>query len=150
MRFIQLYHWGWDSHGTPTDEGLNVGLVKQCALTDRPTAALLADLKARGLLDSTLILMMGEFGRAPVINKNAGRDHWTFCYSMVMFGAGIKGGTIYGASDSQAAYVKDFPVSTGKGRGHARNRAMWRDFTNTGEWQAGVRPAAAPECPSRV
>jgi uncharacterized protein (DUF1501 family) len=63
-------------------------------------------------LDETLIVVMSEMGRTPRINGNAGRDHWTFCYSVVFAGAGIRGGTIYGASDAQAAYVKDRPVST--------------------------------------
>jgi len=56
---------------------------------------------------------MSDFGRTPKINANAGRDHWTFCYSVLFSGAGIKGGTVHGASDGQAAYVKEFPVSTG-------------------------------------
>jgi hypothetical protein len=68
------------------------------------------DLDARGLLDETLVVMMGEMGRTPKINANGGRDHWTFCYSVVLAGAGIRGGTIHGASDAQAAYVKDAPV----------------------------------------
>jgi uncharacterized protein (DUF1501 family) len=55
---------------------------------------------------------MTEMGRTPKINGNAGRDHWTYCYSVVFAGAGIRGGTVYGASDAQAAYVKDKPVST--------------------------------------
>ena len=66
VRFIQLYHWGWDSHGTPVDQGLNVGLVDCCQATDQPTAALLADLKERGLLEDTLIVWGGEFGRTPM------------------------------------------------------------------------------------
>ncbi len=56
---------------------------------------------------------MSEMGRTPKINRNGGRDHWTYCYSVVFAGAGIRGGTVYGASDAQAAFVKDKPVSTG-------------------------------------
>ena len=74
VRFIQLYHWGWDSHGTPTDEGLNVGLVKRCQETDQPTAALLADLKARGLLEDTLVVWGGEFGRTPMRENRGGQE----------------------------------------------------------------------------
>ncbi|MBI3864761.1 MAG: DUF1501 domain-containing protein, partial [Planctomycetia bacterium] len=74
--------------------------------------ALLEDLDQRGLLDETLVVVMSEMGRTPRINGNAGRDHWTFCYSAVFAGAGIRGGTVYGASDAQAAYVKTNPVST--------------------------------------
>ena len=70
------------------------------------------DLSDSGLLDETLVVVMSDMGRTPKINKNqAGRDHWTFCYSVMLAGAGIRGGTIYGESDSQAAYVKDNPVS---------------------------------------
>jgi hypothetical protein len=77
---------------------------------DRVYSALMEDLDARGLLDETLVVMMGEMGRTPRINGNGGRDHWTFCYSVVLAGAGIKGGSVYGASDNHAAYVKDKPV----------------------------------------
>jgi uncharacterized protein (DUF1501 family) len=58
------------------------------------------------------VVLMSEMGRTPRVNSNAGRDHWTFCYSTVLAGAGIRGGTVYGESDAQAAYVKDRPVST--------------------------------------
>jgi hypothetical protein len=68
------------------------------------------DLDDRGLLDETLVVMMGEMGRTPKINAAGGRDHWTFCYSIVLAGAGIRGGSIYGASDGQAAYIKDKPA----------------------------------------
>jgi hypothetical protein len=70
-------------------------------------------LEARGLLDEKLVVIMTDFGRTPQINGNAGRDHWTFCYSLLLAGAGIRGGTVYGSSDAQAAYPKDKPVSTG-------------------------------------
>jgi uncharacterized protein (DUF1501 family) len=70
------------------------------------------DLHERGLLDETLVVVMSEMGRTPKINANGGRDHWTYCYSVMLAGAGIKGGTVYGASDANAAYVKDLPVST--------------------------------------
>lgn len=68
------------------------------------------DLDQRGLLDETLIVMMGEMGRTPNINDKGGRDHWTFCYSVLFAGAGIRGGTVYGASDKHAAYIRDKPV----------------------------------------
>ena len=67
---------------------------------------------SKTLLDETLVVVMSEMGRTPKINANAGRDHWTHCYSVVFAGAGIRGGTVYGASDAQAAFVKDRPVST--------------------------------------
>ncbi|MFN0199691.1 MAG: DUF1501 domain-containing protein, partial [Planctomycetaceae bacterium] len=75
--------------------------------------ALMQDLDERGLLDETLVVTMSDFGRTPKINASAGRDHWTFCYSVMFSGAGIKGGTVFGASDAQAAYVQDQPISTG-------------------------------------
>ena len=68
------------------------------------------DLDRRGLLDETLVVMMGEMGRTPKINPNAGRDHWTFCYSVVLAGAGLRGGSVFGASDAHAAFIKDRPV----------------------------------------
>ena len=96
VRFIQLYHRGWDHHG---------GLVKFmnvcCNLTDRPTWALLTDLKQRGMLDDTLIVWGGEFGRTPMFQGKggAGRDHHIKGFSMWLAGGGIKGGTSYGATD---------------------------------------------------
>jgi hypothetical protein len=77
---------------------------------DQTYSALLEDLDQRGLLDETLVVMMGEMGRTPRLNKDGGRDHWTFCYSILLAGAGIRGGTVCGASDAHAAYIKDRPV----------------------------------------
>jgi uncharacterized protein (DUF1501 family) len=74
---------------------------------DQAYAALLEDLDERGLLESTLVVWMGDFGRTPRINKDAGRDHWPQCYSMVLAGGGIRGGQVVGESDPMAAY----PVS---------------------------------------
>jgi uncharacterized protein (DUF1501 family) len=68
------------------------------------------DLDSRGLLDETLIVMMGEMGRTPRINGNGGRDHWTYCYTVLLAGAGIRGGSVHGASDAHAAFVKDRPA----------------------------------------
>jgi len=84
------------------------------ASSDQSVAALLTDLKDRGLLDSTLVVLVGEFGRTPRISRGSkaiGRDHWPHCYSAMLAGAGIQGGSVYGNSDEQAAYVKDRPVS---------------------------------------
>ena len=78
---------------------------------DRAFAALLEDLADRGILDDTLVVATGEFGRTPKINKNAGRNHWGACYSTVVAGGGIRGGQIYGASDRHAAFVKNSPVA---------------------------------------
>ena len=81
-----------------------------CPSFDRAFSALLEDLTDRGLLDDTLVVVTGEFGRTPKMNKNAGRDHWAPCYSTVLAGGGVRGGQVYGASDAHAAYVKESPV----------------------------------------
>jgi hypothetical protein len=78
---------------------------------DRGLTALLEDLQGRGLLDETLLVWMGEFGRTPTLNKAAGRDHWGFCQSVLMAGAGVQGGQVYGSSDASAAYAAELPVS---------------------------------------
>ena len=79
---------------------------------DDALSALLIDLKERGLLDNTLVVCMGEFGRTPNIIKgeNPGRQHWPQCYSGILAGAGIRGGIVYGETDKHAGYVKDKPV----------------------------------------
>ena len=99
----------WDTHER------NTGVLRDYNLPqlDLTYSALMEDLDQRGLLDETLVVVMSDFGRTPKINKKAGRDHWTHCYSVMLAGAGIRGGTLYGASDSQAAYVAADPVSTG-------------------------------------
>ena len=74
-------------------------------------SALLEDLDDRGMLDETLVVWMGDMGRTPRINKAAGRDHWSFCYSIVMAGGGVRGGQVYGSSDRSAAYPSTNPVS---------------------------------------
>jgi hypothetical protein len=97
---------GWDTHWN------NFSTLRKILLPnfDQVFSALMEDLDARGLLDETLVLVLSDFGRTPRINRDAGRDHWTHCYSVVLAGAGIRGGTVYGASDAQAAFVKDNPV----------------------------------------
>lgn len=98
----------WDTH----TKNFSILRDNKLPYLDQTVSALLADLDARGLLDETLVVITSEMGRTPHINANAGRDHWTFCYGTVFFGAGIQGGTVYGESDAHAAYVKDRPVST--------------------------------------
>ena len=105
VRFVQLFDWGWDFHGTAASEGLTDGLTNKCATMDRPVAALIRDLKSRGLLDETLIILGGEFGRTPFREGRTsgsavlGRDHFPDCYTMILAGGGIKGGLSYGESD---------------------------------------------------
>ena len=99
VRFIQLYHTDWDHHGGALD--LDSTLTKICREVDQPTTALIQDLKLRGLLDSTLVIWGGEFGRTPMgeSRETIGRDHHIDAYTMWMAGAGIKPGCIYGKSD---------------------------------------------------
>jgi hypothetical protein len=107
----------WDMHGNADvgifEDGWN-GLPFALPRTDQAVATLLEDLEDRGLLDSTLVVLVGEFGRTPVISKGAkriGRDHWPNCYSAMLAGGRVKGGAVYGESDKRAAYVRTNPVS---------------------------------------
>ncbi|HKX62810.1 MAG TPA: DUF1501 domain-containing protein, partial [Verrucomicrobiae bacterium] len=105
VRYVQLFDWGWDFHGVSPSEDIRDGLTKKCATMDRPVAALLKDLRQRGLLDETLVVLGGEFGRTPFREGRTakgdilGRDHFPDCYTMVVAGGGIKGGVAYGESD---------------------------------------------------
>ncbi len=105
---FKLEYDGWDTHTR------NFAVLKDYNLPylDLAFSALMEDLEGRGLLEETLVVVMSEMGRTPKVNGNAGRDHWTFCYSVLFAGAGIRGGTAHGSSDAHAAYVKDLPVST--------------------------------------
>lgn len=104
VRFVQLYHWGWDQHGDNMGNDLRYGLVERCRETDQPIAALIKDLKRRGLLESTLIIWGGEFGRTPMNeerngSKWLGRDHNQHAFTIWMAGGGVKPGMTYGATD---------------------------------------------------
>ena len=105
VRYVQLFDWGWDFHGTGAAEDIRDGLTKKCATMDKPVAALLRDLKERGLLEDTLIICGGEFGRTPfregrtATGSLLGRDHYPDCFSMWLAGGGAKGGYTHGASD---------------------------------------------------
>jgi hypothetical protein len=104
---VQIDYDAWDTHTR------NFPILRDNKLPhlDLTYTALLEDLASRGLLDETLVVLMSEMGRTPRVNAAGGRDHWTYCYSVLLAGAGIRGGTVCGASDAQAAYVKDRPVS---------------------------------------
>ena len=112
VRFVQLYSGGnegpkaWDAH-----DDLKKNHDLHCAETDGPIAALLGDLKARGMLDSTLVVWGGEFGRSPVAENGKGRDHHPKGFSMWMAGGGVKGGTIHGATDEFGYNATENPVS---------------------------------------
>ena len=117
VRFIQLFDWGWDTHGSNDAESLNGGFVQKCEQTDRPIAALLRDLKQRGMLDDTLVIWGGEFGRTPMReNRNGkemrfiGRDHNPNAFTIWMAGAGIKPGISYGETDPVGYEVAENPV----------------------------------------
>jgi hypothetical protein len=108
VRFVQLYHTDWDHHGNK-DTHLGEPLDLRCAETDRPAAALVADLKARGLLDDTLVIWGGEFGRTPMGEPRdlIGRDHHVDGYTMWLAGGGIQGGQSIGATDELGYYAVD-------------------------------------------
>ena len=110
VRFVQLYHQGWDQHSH-----LNGSLRNQCQKTDQPTAALIKDLKQRGLLEDTLVIWGGEFGRTvysqgKLTGETYGRDHHPRCFTMWMAGAGIKPGITYGETDDFSYNIEKDPV----------------------------------------
>ncbi|MBK9491323.1 MAG: DUF1501 domain-containing protein [Haliscomenobacter sp.] len=106
VRFVQLYDWGWDTHGTGADGAVDIGLINKCREIDKSMSALILDLKQRGLLDETLVVWGSEFGRTPMQeNRNGlelpfkGRDHHADAFTMWMCGGGIKKGVTYGETD---------------------------------------------------
>lgn len=113
VRFVQLFDWGWDFHGTGPGENLTDGLTKKWAKTDKPIAALIRDLKERGLFEDTLIVCGGEFGRTPfregrtANSNNLGRDHYPDCFTAWMAGGGVKGGFNYGQTDELGFQVTE-------------------------------------------
>jgi len=106
VRFIQLYHRDWDHHG-----GLKQNIAFKAEETDRPTAALIKDLKQRGMFDDTLIVWGGEFGRTPMSQGGDGRDHHIKGFSYMLAGGGIKGGITYGSTDDLGYAAQENPVS---------------------------------------
>ena len=109
VRFVQLYHRGWDNHGS-----LPTNIPKQCKDVDQPQAALVADLKRRGLLDDTLVVWGGEFGRTVYgqggVQADYGRDHHGRCFSVWLAGGGVKPGVVYGETDDYGYNVVNDPV----------------------------------------
>jgi hypothetical protein len=115
VRFVQLYHWGWDSHGTGPNDDIMTSLPERCRQCEKASAALVADLKQRGLLDSTLVVWGGEFGRTPMNeerngSKFLGRDHHPHCFTIWMAGGGIKPGFTLGATDELGYHVAEDKV----------------------------------------
>lgn len=116
VRFVQLHDWGWDYHGTTADTAITDGLRNKCRPMDRAVAALVRDLKNRGLLEETLIICGGEFGRSPFREGRTagspllGRDHHPFSFTIFLAGGGLKHGLSYGASDELGFDVGENPV----------------------------------------
>jgi uncharacterized protein (DUF1501 family) len=106
VRFVTVNSGGWDHHAKIFEN-----LDKRLPEFDRGFSTLMEDMNSRGLLAETLVLVMGEFGRTPKINKDKGRDHWGPAASLLFAGAGVRGGQVLGATDKQGAYVTRRPVS---------------------------------------
>lgn len=120
VRFVQLYDWGWDHHGSSLGESIDETLPIKCQQSDRAIAGLIRDLDQRGLLDETLIVWGGEFGRTPMMQNNVrselkkgyiGRDHHPYAFTMWMAGGGIQGGLAYGQTDEFGYYPVESPVT---------------------------------------
>jgi uncharacterized protein (DUF1501 family) len=105
VRFVEVVLDGWDTHGDNFNQ-----VQALCGQLDSPLAGLIADLSDRGVLDETLVVCMGEFGRTPAINAQNGRDHWSDAFSALVAGGGIAGGRVVGASDERGEQVKERPV----------------------------------------
>jgi len=115
VRFVQLFDWGWDIHGTGKHDDLLSKFPQKCREMDRPVAALLLDLKRRGLLDDTLVVWGGEFGRTPMNEARngstyLGRDHHPDCFTMWLAGGGVKRGFSYGQTDELGYGITENPV----------------------------------------
>ncbi|MEQ8846562.1 DUF1501 domain-containing protein [Botrimarina sp.] len=117
VRFVQLFDWGWDSHGSNASEALDDGFRAKCRQVDRPTAALVEDLRERGLLEDTLVVWGGEFGRTPmqenrggVTSPYYGRDHNPNAFTVLMAGGGVRGGYTHGETDAMGYDVVRDPV----------------------------------------
>jgi hypothetical protein len=130
VSFVEVYLQNWDTHEKVVAEAAK-GLMTQ---VDRGMGALVRDLKDRGLLDSTLVVWMGEFGRTPMTNRNGGRDHYSRAWTTVLAGGGVKGGRVVGRTDASAATVTDRPVTA-------------RDFLATVCTALGIDPTKTVEAP---
>ena len=110
VRFVQLFDWGWDIHGTGTGDDIMNALPRKCKEVDQPIAALIKDLKQRGLFDETLVVWGGEFGRTSMNEARGGstylgRDHHPHCFCLWMAGGGIKGGAVHGETDEFGYFI---------------------------------------------
>ena len=123
VRFVQLFDWGWDIHGTAKSDDLMHQLPAKCKEMDRPVAALIKDLKQRGLLDETLVVWSGEFGRTAMNEERngssfIGRDHHADAFTIWMAGGGIKRGAVVGETDDFSYRVTDTPRPRSRPAGH--------------------------------
>lgn len=115
VRYVQLFDWGWDTHGTGPGDDIVTALPRKCKEVDQPIAALLRDLDRRGMLDETLVVWGGEFGRTSMNearggSKSLGRDHHPHCFTVWMAGGGVKPGLAYGSTDDLGWRIAENPV----------------------------------------
>lgn len=154
VRYIQLYDMGWDSHGAAETEAINSGFKNKCAETDQPIAALLDDLEQRGMLEDTLVVWGGEFGRTPmrenrggVTMKYVGRDHSPSAFTVWMAGGGVKPGFSYGETDefgyrpaSDPVHLRDYHATLLRLLGIDHQRHSFY-FQGLNQKLTGVKPA---------
>lgn len=154
VRFVQLFDWGWDSHGAAESESLNGGFKDKCRQFDQPAAALLIDLEQRGLLDETLVVWSGEFGRTPMRENRGGaemrfvgRDHHPHAFTLWMAGGGVKAGFSYGETDpigffptSEPTPMRDVHATLLSLLGVDHGRLVF-PFQGLNQKLTGVRPA---------
>ncbi len=155
VRFIQLFDWGWDTHGSNASESLKDGFVKKCQDIDRPVSALLSDLEMRGMLEDTLVVWAGEFGRTPMqenrgggaANAFVGRDHNPNAFTLWMAGGGVKPGISFGETDelgyrvaSDPVHVRDFHATLLHLFGFDHHKLSF-PFQGLNQKLTGVKPA---------
>ena len=131
---------GWDTHGFNNTRMYPIVEKRHLPITNQTLPTFLNDLDDRGLLDETLVVWMGEFGRTPKINANSSRDHWPQCYTVLLAGGGIKRGYVYGASDKKCILPGRKPGSTGR---HRRDNVStaWHRSAHRGHRRRRPSPA---------
>lgn len=154
VRFIQLFDWGWDSHGADKNEAINAGFKDKCTEVDKPIAALLTDLKQRDMLKDTLVIWSGEFGRTPMREnrggqemKFVGRDHNPGAFTIWMAGGGVKAGHTFGETDeigyspaTDPVHLRDFHATLLHLLGIDHEKMTW-PFQGLNQKLTGVEPA---------
>lgn len=154
VRYIQLYDWGWDSHGAAKGEALNAGFKDKCKQVDQPISALLTDLKQNGMLEDTLVIFSGEFGRTPMRENRGGtkmtyigRDHNPSAFTLWMAGGGVKPGFSYGETDdvgyspaTDPVHLRDFHATLLHLLGFDHSKLSF-PFQGLNQKLTGVKPA---------